>query len=111
MHFNFDNPIALAGFTAPAFHVETEPAGLIAAGFCLRQSCEPIADGREGTRIRGGVLARRPADRTLVDIDHLIKKFETFDRFTGGWCLFGPVQTHRGRFEQGFDCKRGFTTA
>ena len=39
MHFNFDQPVALAFLATAAFDIETEPARLVAANFAPRAAC------------------------------------------------------------------------
>src|SRR5690606_35608262 len=84
VHFYLDDAVALAGLAAAALDVEGEAAGLVAAGFRLRQAGEPVADRREGAGIGGGVGARRAADRRLVDVDDLVQKFEALDAVVVG---------------------------
>jgi hypothetical protein len=43
MHLDADHAVALAGFATTAFHVETEPAGVVAAGTCLGYLREQLA--------------------------------------------------------------------
>ena len=78
IHFDADDAVTLAGFTAAAFDIEAEPAGFVAAhlGFC-RLAVE-LADGIEDARIRGRIGPRRPTNRRLVDVDDLIDVFDAF---------------------------------
>ena len=51
VHFDFNDPVALAGFAAPAFHVEGKPPRTVTARFRLRQTGKPFADGCKGACI------------------------------------------------------------
>ena len=62
VHFDLDQPVAGAGFAAPALDVEAEAAGLVAAREAFRQAGEPVADVGEGAGIGGGVRTRGAAD-------------------------------------------------
>ena len=75
MHFDFDDPITLTGFTASAFDIEGKTSGRIAARFGFGQTCKPFADRGKGTGIGGGVGAGRATDGGLVNINHLIEQF------------------------------------
>src|SRR5690606_11052070 len=79
MHLDLDEAIALARLAPPAFHIKAETAGLVAARLRLGQAGEPVADLGEGAGIGRGVGARSAADRRLVDLDHLVAKFQAGD--------------------------------
>src|SRR4029078_2775706 len=46
VHLDLDDAVALAGFAAPAFHIEGEAAGLIAARLRLPPPGAAISDSR-----------------------------------------------------------------
>src|SRR5690606_26955977 len=50
----------------------------VAARLRVRQVREPLADRREGARVRRGVRPRRAPDRRLVDVDDLVEEFQAF---------------------------------
>ena len=55
VHLDLDDTVALTGLAAPAFDVEREPPGLIAARLGLGQARKPIADRGEGPGVGRGV--------------------------------------------------------
>src|SRR5690606_22256531 len=83
-----------------ALYVEAEAAGRVAARARLLRRGEELADRREQPGIRGGVRARRAADRALADVDHAIDVLETFD--VGERCrvVAGLVDVLGGRLVQ-----------
>ena len=62
VHFELCGAVAFAGLAAAAADVETEAAGLEAAGLGLRKLREELADLVEDLDVGGGVGARRTAD-------------------------------------------------
>ena len=111
MHFDLDDAVPLAGFTAPALDVEAEASGLVTARFCLGQFGEPVADGTEGAGIGGGVGSRRPSDGRLVDIDDFIQRVQAVDFVEGGCVRAGAHQRARQRFVERLDNQRRFAAA
>ncbi len=79
VHFDADDAVALAGFTAAALDVEAEAAGLVAPDLGFRRLAVELADGIEDARIRRRVGPRRPTDGRLVDVDDLIDVFDPFE--------------------------------
>ncbi len=111
MHLDLDHAVALAGLAAPAFDVEREPAGLVAAGLGLGQLGEPFADRGEGAGIGGGVGARRAADRALVDVDDLVDLLQPFDGVVLAGQLAGVVELAGHRAVQRLDQEGGLAAA
>lgn len=89
VHFDADDAVALAGFTAAALDVEAEAAGFIASDLGFRRLAVELADGIEDARIRRRIGPRRPADGRLVDVDDLIDVFNPFEglEFPGRWSV------------------------
>ena len=79
VHLQAVRAVSFAGLAAPAGHVETEAAGLVAAGLGLGQLRVEMADVVEELDVGGRVRAGRAADGRLVDGDHLVEMFEPFD--------------------------------
>ena len=61
MHFDLDEPVALAGFAAPAGSVEREEARAVAADGGFGQRGEPFADQIPGADVRRRRRARTAA--------------------------------------------------
>src|SRR5207253_8814422 len=87
VHLDLDDAVALAGLAAAALDVEAEAARGVAAGLGFRQFGKPVADGGEGAGIGGRVGTRRPPDRALVDVDHLVEEFQPLDAVMRGGML------------------------
>ena len=79
IHLDALQPVALAGFAAPALHVEAEAAGLVAALARFRQHGVEIANGREQPGVGGGIRARRAADGRLIDSITLSMMLDALD--------------------------------
>ena len=79
LHFDSQFALSLAGFTAPAVHVERETPGLVAAHFAFGQFGIQFADLIEQACVRAGVRARRAPDRRLVNVDDLVEMLDPFD--------------------------------
>ena len=75
--------IAAAGLAASSFHVKREAPGFVAADFSFRQSHEERAYVGKDTRIGGRIRAWRAPQGRLVDVDHLIYIFQSFDGVVG----------------------------
>src|SRR5262249_48108246 len=106
-----DDAVALAGLAAPAFDVEREAAGVVAARLGFRQTGEPIADGGEGASVGRRVRARGAADRRLVDVDDLIEMFEALDLVVRGGMFAGAVQAPRRCLVERLDDQRRLAAA
>jgi hypothetical protein len=111
MHLDLDHAVALAGLAASAFDVEGEAAGLVAAGLGLGQLGEPFADRGECAGIGGGVGARRPSDRRLVDVYHLVEQLEPLDRVMLAGQLARAVQLAGDRAVERLDQERALAAA
>src|SRR5690606_31667264 len=81
VHLNFGHSVALAGFTASAFNVETEAAWLISARPSFLSAREKIPYRGKYPGISGWVGARCSSNRTLVDIHAFIKELKARYRF------------------------------
>src|SRR5258706_8223 len=75
VHFDLDYAVALAGLAAPALDVEGEPPRPVAAGLGFGQAGVPFPYRRKRACIGRRVRTQRPADRRLIDVDHLIEEF------------------------------------
>src|SRR5690606_25786123 len=87
--------VALAGLAAPALDVEREPPRLVPALARLGRASEQVADLREDPGVGGGVAARRPADRALVDLDHLVDVLDPGDAGVRPGLRLGAVELLR----------------
>ncbi len=76
VHLDLDRAIARARLAAPALDVEAEAAGLVATRLGFGGLAEQGADAVEDARVGRGVRARRPADRSLVDVNNLVEVVE-----------------------------------
>src|SRR5262249_22312762 len=79
IHFDAAEAIALAGFAASAFHVETEAAGFVTSLARVGKHGVEIADGREEAGVGGGIGTRGAADRGLIDANDLVDLFDAGD--------------------------------
>ena len=79
VHFDALESVALAGFAASPFDVETESAGFVSALARLRQHRVEIANGRKDARVRGRIGARRAADGRLIDFNNLVDMLQAGD--------------------------------
>ena len=78
MHLDFDEPIALTGFTSAAFHIEAVAAWLVPAHPRLRQVRKEIANEGEQSGVGGRIGAGRAPNGRLVDVDDLIQRLNPF---------------------------------
>src|SRR5690606_31457796 len=92
VHLDLDGAVTLAGLAPAALDVEGEAPGLVAAFASLRRPGVQVADLGEDAGVRCRVRARGPADRRLVDLDHLVEVFGTDDASMGAGCGLGAVQ-------------------
>ena len=111
VHLDLDDAIALTGFTTSTLHVEREPPRLISARLCLRQPRKPVANRRKGPGISRRVRTRRPTNRALIDVDHLIQMLKPLDRLARRRRLPCPIQPHGRGFEQGLNRQRRLPAA
>ena len=79
VHFYLYNAVAAAVFASAARNVEGKSARRVTARLCVRKFGKKFPYGGENARVSGGVGARSPAYRALVDGDHLIQIFYTRD--------------------------------
>ena len=92
VHFDLQRAVAGAGLAAAALDVEGEPARQVAADLRLGGFGEELADVVKDTRVGGRVGPRGPADRALVDVDHLVEVLEALDRLVPPRHLLGAVE-------------------
>ncbi len=92
MHFNFQQPVALAGLAAPALHIERKAPAVIASGFCLIGLGEGGADQVKQPRVGGRVAPGRAPDGGLVDVDDLVQLLNPLDAVMGAGIGGGAVQ-------------------
>ena len=87
IHLNALEPVPLAGFTAPALHVEAKPTGLVATLPRLGEQRVKLPNVREQAGVGGRVGTRSPANRSLVDADNLIDILNAgnFEMLSGGF--------------------------
>src|SRR5690606_6478996 len=69
VHFNADDAIAFARFTASPFHIEREAPSGVATRPGVGKAREQISNEREEARVRRGVGTWRTPDGRLVDVD------------------------------------------
>src|SRR6266436_10343310 len=83
VHLDLHEPVALAGLAAPALDVEREAPRLVAAHARVGRAGEQRADEGEDPGVGGRVRPRRPPDRRLVDVDHLVEVLRPLDAVVG----------------------------
>ncbi len=79
IHFQPVRAVALAGLAPASRDVKAEPARRVAARFRLRHPGEQVANLVKQLDIGRRVGARSPADRRLVDINHLVEMLQPLD--------------------------------
>ena len=97
VHLDRDDAIALARLAAAAFDVERKPSRPEAARLGFGHHREQIADEREEAGVGRGIGSRRPADRRLVDLDHLVDERDALDPVVRAGLVGGLVQRARER--------------
>ncbi len=97
VHLDRNHAVALAAFAAPAFHVEREAARPEPAGLRLGQHGEQLANEREQARVGGRIGARRPSDRRLIDLDHLVDVLDALDSVVCAGLVARTIQLARER--------------
>ena len=95
----------------PPLTLKEKRPGRVAARLRFRQSGEPVADGGEGAGVGGGIGARRPADRRLVDVDHLVDELEALDPLVPAGMLARAVQPAGERPVERLDDQRRLAAA
>ena len=97
VHLDLDLPVALARLAAAAADVEREASRLVAAHLRLGRERVELADVVEQLRVGRRVRARRPADRRLVDVDHLVERLDPLDARVLAGLRAHPVEPVRER--------------
>ncbi len=91
----------------PSLTLKLKRPGLIPLSFTFGQLGEEIADLIEEFDVGGGIGAGSAADRRLVDGDHFVDLFDSFDRFMFADAQRGIVEGDwRGRIEDIGDERR-----
>src|SRR5258708_3243892 len=108
IHFDAAQAVALAGFAAAAFDVETEAAGAVAALARFRQHGEKIADRRENSGVGGGIGPRRAADWRLVDFDDFVNLVSAENLAVRGGRFRGTIKFLGERAVENVVDERGF---
>ena len=86
MHLDLDDAVAAAGLATAALDVKAETPGLVSPHPGFRGFGKQFPDECEHAGIGAGIGAGGPADGRLIDIDHLVEKFDALDdaMFPGG---------------------------
>src|SRR6267143_501196 len=95
MHLDLDDAVPLTVLAAATLDVEAEPARLVAAHLRLGHFGEQLADIGEDAGVGGRVRPGRPADRRLVDIDHLVDEAQAGNLAGGAGAVFGAIEVLR----------------
>ncbi len=109
IHLDAALALALARLAPSTLHIEAEAPRLVAALSAIGQHGKQIADGCEHAGIGGRVRTRGPADRRLIDLDHLVELVGPMHRLMCPRLLAGFVQLARQRAVQDVVDKRGLT--
>ena len=92
MHFHLEYAIAFASLAPPALHIEREAPRSVATLARQGHAGEQFPDRCEQAGIRSRVGPRRAADRTLIDVDHLVEVIETVDALVRRRLVVAAVQ-------------------
>ena len=105
MHLNLNDTITAAGFTAAALDIEAESSFLVAPRLRILRRSKQIPDLIKHTCIRCRIGTGRSSNGRLVNIDHLVKLFHSFDFFVLSGNCPGMVQLPLERFVKHFVCQ------
>src|SRR6185437_17003692 len=86
---------ALARLAPPALHVERESPRPIPADLRFGEHRVELPDGCEEAGVRRRVGTRRPADGTLIDVDHLVDLVEPLEPLVDTRHHLRPVEMAR----------------
>src|SRR5580692_6893185 len=111
IHFDAALAVALAGFAASAFYVETEAAGAIAALARFWKHGVKLANGRENASVGGGIGARRAADGCLVNLHDFINVLDAGDGAMRAGLFHGAIKFRGKRAVKNVVDERGFSGA
>ena len=92
VHLDALHAVAFARFATSTFDVEREAPRFVTTFARLGQHRVELAQRREQTRVSRGIRSRRASDGRLIDLDHLVDVFQSFDRFV--WSRFSST-SHR----------------
>ncbi len=92
MHLQAAQTITFAHLAASPFDIETETSHAVATHFGSRCFREQLADRGESAGVCDRVTARSATDRTLANLNHLIKKLNTLNSLKSTGALFRSIQ-------------------
>ena len=81
VHFDLPNAYALALLTSAACNIETESSCLVSSNLRFRKHCEEVSDLREETCIGRRVRSRCSTNWGLIDFNHFINMFKSYNFF------------------------------
>ena len=110
-HLDAAKAVALAGFAAAAFHVETEAAGTVAAFARLRKHGKQIANGGKDASVSGGIGAGSAADGGLIDFDDFVDVLDAENHAMAAGRLLGAIELLREGAIENVVYKSGFAGA
>ena len=111
VHLQAVRAVAVAGLAPAPRDVEAEPARRVAARLRLGKLREQVANLVEQLDVGRRVRTRRPADRRLVDVDHLVEVLESLDPVVRARLGDGPVQVARKCLAKDVAHQRAFSRA
>src|SRR4029079_3547208 len=86
IHLDALHPVTLTRFTASTLDVEREASRFIGTLARLRQHRIELAEWRKQSCIGSGIRSGSSANRRLIDFDHFVDVFKTFQRLV--WTRF-----------------------
>jgi hypothetical protein len=92
VHFDPDEAIALAVFTAASFIVKGKSAGIVAANARGRELAEEISNRTECARVGRWIGAGGAADRALVNDYDFVELLNATDGCVSAGARFGSVE-------------------
>src|SRR5258708_4828412 len=111
IHLDAAQAVALAGFASAAFYVEAEAAGAVAAFARFGKHRKKLADGREDSRIRGGIRTGGAAHWRLVQFDDLVDLIGADDFAMRAGRFLGALEVLREGAGENVVDDRGFAGA
>ena len=100
MHFDLDQAVAGTGLTTSPFDIKGKASLPVASKLGVLRRGKQIPDIVENAGICCRIGARRPSDRALIQLDHLIHIFQPFNTVTFSGTGFCPVLLGRKSFIQ-----------
>ena len=77
MHFNLHYSVTLTAFTAASLDIKGKSARRVSPALCVRGHCEKLPDIIEYARVGCRIGTRCSADWRLVNVDNLVKIFNS----------------------------------